>query len=478
MAFSVSPNPVEVSGSFTATGTGARKRPTRIRVTPTDSTMPNAILAEFVMPANGRFNRALSAPGGPSRETTLLLQQKRTDGVWAQTAMTKLTLVAQGNGGGTTPEPPNPPPDPDLTAPTLSNVVIGPPTQTSCPISLTTSETATVYVDFGTTTAYGSTITLTAVGNNHSGTMPSLTAGTTYLVRIRAVDTSSNVRVDTGRSFTTVALPPSGGTYRVTSWSAFLNALRDTTKRDITIADGSYTIPWTDINPVLYPGYARTAATSVVIRTDTPGGVTLDLGGSGSPHLWFRNGASYQQWPWIKFANSHPGNNGVIQFGEGNGTPIHHLTFDKIEFLSSITTGPGPNGNYTNGQGLYFSWASGGGNHDIVINEFVSNAELWAPIHIYHDEMDGPGHDISILGGTINCTGSHGQMGIMVGSSEISGYLFQDIDITGANQYGVYLFHTGGTMTFRRVTTTGSGTAGITPSLPVAGVTVDSCSFA
>lgn len=260
-----------------------------------------------------------------------------------------------------------------------------------------------------------------------------------------------------------------------------LSALRDTSIREIVVANGSYSTSWMDINASTYPAYARTAANSVVVRAETDGGVTFDLGGSSSPHILFRDGASYQEWRGFRFGNSHPSDNGVIMFGEGIGIPSHHLTLRNIEFLPSISTGPGPNGNYQNGQGIYFSRAGSGGNHDILIDGFVSSAALWSQIHVYHDELDGPGHDITVRNATLNLgRQSHAQMGIVAWSTKMRNFLFENITVNGANEYGVR-HAAGGTMTLRNVTTNNSGAKGFYSSLgsypTVSGVTFDSDIF-
>jgi hypothetical protein len=208
MSFTATPNPVEPSDSLTASGTGSRKRPTRIRVAATDPTMPNAILAEFTMPANGRFTKAIYAPGGPARETSLVLQQKRADGVWAQTASVKLLLVASGGGGGTAPEPPNVPPASPF--PVVSNVQGTVTGQTTATITANTDIASTVVVEYGTTIAYGSQTAATSSGTSHSRDLTGLTAGTTYHYRVRAT-ASGNLTLDSDRTFTTqgtVVVPP------------------------------------------------------------------------------------------------------------------------------------------------------------------------------------------------------------------------------------------------------------------------------
>lgn len=280
------------------------------------------------------------------------------------------------------------------------------------------------------------------------------------------VPTSSPTLVPTPTSSVAVS------SVRVTSISALKTALADNTIREIIVADGTYSTTWIDNT------YIRTAATSVLVRAETSGGVTFNLAGSDSPHISFRNGAAYQEWSGFKFSNSRPGNNGVIMFGEGDGRAVHHLTLRNIEFLSSISSGPGPNGNYQNGQGLYFSW-SATGNHDILVDGFKSSAALWSQVHIYHDDQAGPGYGITIKNAQwILSRQPHAQMGIVAWSTKIRDYLFEDITISGANEYAIR-HAVGGTMIFRRVTSTNSGKAGFYSSLGSnpAGITRENCSL-
>lgn len=259
-----------------------------------------------------------------------------------------------------------------------------------------------------------------------------------------------------------------------------MTALADPTIRLLTLADGTYSVSTLYVDASVSAGFARTAANSVVLRAATDGGVTFDGGAGRGPLIWFRGGTAYQEWRGFKFGNCQPWDNGVIGIGEGSGAPNHHLTLRQIEFLSTIQTGPGPNGNYTNGQGIYLSWANSPGNHDLLIDGWISNAELWSHLHIYHDSPT-VGYDNTVRNATLNCVGTHGQMGIVPWASTMTNFLFEDILITGANEYGVR-HAAGGTATLRRVTTTGSGTAGFFSSLGtypnVPGLTFESCSFA
>jgi hypothetical protein len=144
--------------------------------------------------------------------------------------VSKLLLVARGDGG-TVPVPnPPPTPPPDITAPTVSGVSVT-VTTTTAVVICATDEAATVQVEYGTTTGYGTTTSATSSGTSHSRTLSGLTPGQTYHYRIRATDTAGNLRLDGDRTFTTSAsatLPGAptnlvatgGNTQAVLTWAA------------------------------------------------------------------------------------------------------------------------------------------------------------------------------------------------------------------------------------------------------------------
>jgi hypothetical protein len=144
-----------------------------------------------------------------------------------------------------------------------------------------------------------------------------------------------------------------------------------------------------------------------------------------------------------------------------------------------VSAGPGPN-YYTNGQGLYFSWAptATGGNHDILIDGFACNAKLWSCVHAYHDDKGKVGHDITIRNMTI---GTNNTMGIVLWSGTIYNWLIEDVTINGVSEYGVRHAVGGTGITLRRVTTTGSGMRGFYSSVGsypnVPGLTFEGSAF-
>ena len=85
MAFSIEPTTAPPGSSIQASGTGKRKTATRIRI-------DGLVAVSFTMPAKGHFTRTFSVPIGADRVVPVVLQQLRSDGVWAQTASASLTI--------------------------------------------------------------------------------------------------------------------------------------------------------------------------------------------------------------------------------------------------------------------------------------------------------------------------------------------------------------------------------------------------
>ncbi len=97
---------------------------------------------------------------------------------------------------------------PDTTAPALSAIAAGSPTSGGATITWTTNEASTTQVDYGTTTAYGSSTTLNAsLVTAHSATLAGLQAATIYHFRVRSLDAAGNVALSGDATFTTLAAP-------------------------------------------------------------------------------------------------------------------------------------------------------------------------------------------------------------------------------------------------------------------------------
>ena len=99
----------------------------------------------------------------------------------------------------------------DTVPPVISNVVTSPAAQ-SATITWTTDEGSTSQVEYGLTTAYGSTTVLApALVTSHTVTVSGLTAGTLYHYRVRSRDASGNERISSDFAFTTTSsdtVPP------------------------------------------------------------------------------------------------------------------------------------------------------------------------------------------------------------------------------------------------------------------------------
>lgn len=96
-------------------------------------------------------------------------------------------------------------PTTDTSAPTLSNVASANVTDRSALISWTTNEDADSVVEYGTSAAYGSVASDTAMVTNHSISLSGLSASTTYHFRVKSKDASANEGVSADYSFTTGA---------------------------------------------------------------------------------------------------------------------------------------------------------------------------------------------------------------------------------------------------------------------------------
>jgi hypothetical protein len=93
---------------------------------------------------------------------------------------------------------------PDTTAPLISNVAASNITKISAIITWTIDEPATSQVEYGLTTAYGTTTTLdSTLVTSHSVTLSGLSADTTYHYRVKSRGAAGNEAVSEDNAFTT-----------------------------------------------------------------------------------------------------------------------------------------------------------------------------------------------------------------------------------------------------------------------------------
>jgi hypothetical protein len=99
-----------------------------------------------------------------------------------------------------------PPPAPDTTPPTISAVQTGGVTSSGATVTWTTNEAADAQVEYGTTTAYGSSTPLnTTMVTSHSAGIPGLQAKQQYHYRVKSKDGAGNLATSADGTFTTVA---------------------------------------------------------------------------------------------------------------------------------------------------------------------------------------------------------------------------------------------------------------------------------
>ena len=95
--------------------------------------------------------------------------------------------------------------------PVISAVTASSITSSGATVSWTTDTNSNSQVDYGTTTAYGNSSSLNAaLVTNHSISLSSLTAGTTYHYRVKSTDASGNLALSTDNTFTTTSAGGSG----------------------------------------------------------------------------------------------------------------------------------------------------------------------------------------------------------------------------------------------------------------------------
>jgi hypothetical protein len=101
----------------------------------------------------------------------------------------------------------------DVTPPVISNVVAN-PSSNSATITWATNEASDTQVEYGLTTAYGSTTTLNpAPVTNHSAPLSGLAVSTTYHYRVKSSDVAGNPSTSGDFAFTTTAAAPQTVTF-------------------------------------------------------------------------------------------------------------------------------------------------------------------------------------------------------------------------------------------------------------------------
>jgi hypothetical protein len=133
--------------------------------------------------------------GGLAAATVYHYRVRSQDAAGNQAISGDFSFTTQGGG--------------DTTPPIISGVSASNVTTSSATIAWTTNEASDTQVDYGTTTAYGSSTGLnTALVTSHSAFVSGLTASTLYHCRVSSKDAAGNLAVSGDFTFTTAAVPP------------------------------------------------------------------------------------------------------------------------------------------------------------------------------------------------------------------------------------------------------------------------------
>jgi hypothetical protein len=242
----------------------------------------------------------------------------------------------------------------------------------------------------------------------------------------------------------------------VTSITALLTALANNNLDEIVVANGIYHVSTAGSQRVdsLWIGSKFASRTRpITVRAETTGGVVFDGGGATYfGGLWFNGGAHDQTWQGFVFANGTPTQTGVIVFGEGGTAPTHHITLKNITIRNSVTSA-------STGAGDHAVYISSNSPHDIVIDglNVDGTGGVDTALHFYHDTN---AYNVTVRNMTVKGTAQ----AIMLWASTTKNVVIEDSVITGATKFAVS-YERGSNVTFRRVTSTGSGQAGFYSSL-------------
>jgi len=96
---------------------------------------------------------------------------------------------------------------PDMTAPAISSVMNSNPTTGNTTVTWETNEVSTSIVEYGPTTAYGSSSTDSTLLTSHSVSISGLVPGTMYHYRVKSADAANNLATSDDFTFITAVAP-------------------------------------------------------------------------------------------------------------------------------------------------------------------------------------------------------------------------------------------------------------------------------
>jgi hypothetical protein len=217
----------------------------------------------------------------------------------------------------------------------------------------------------------------------------------------------------------------------------------------------------------------------VTVRAETRGGVTFDGGGATYfGCISFEDGAHDQTWDGFNCAGGQATETGVVTFGGYAGLAApHHITLRNISILGSCrgraTTAEGNSTEHA----IYFSHAVGGP-HDIVLEDVSVDGSgyLASALHFFHsDSANRNAWNVTVRRLTVRGT----QQAIILWDETVQNVTIDGATITNALAVAVRYEGPGQNITFRNITSTGSGQYGFYSSLGSSppGVTFSGNSF-
>ena len=286
-------------------------------------------------------------------------------------------------------------------------------------------------------------------------------------VALKVPPMPSSVAVQASASAPVVTAAP-GTSVTVTSIPALLTKLADNTVTEIVVANGTYVVPdahssigqesglWIDQR---FAGRTR----AVLVRAATDGGVTISGGGAtGWIGIAFRDGVHDQTWRGFRFANAEPTQTGVIVFGNSGDivpVPPHHITLLNMTIDKSITSDNPGSGDHA----MYFCKAQSPGVHDILIDGYTVDGSggVNTAVTFFASAAGQPNaNNVTIRHMTVTGT----RQAVEFWDPTLQNIVIEDSTVSGARESAVR-YELGGTVTLRRVTSTGSGQSGFYSSL-------------
>jgi hypothetical protein len=143
--------------------------------------------------------------------------------------------------------------------------------------------------------------------------------------------------------------------------------------------------------------------------------------------------------------------------GYAGQAPPHHITLRDVKLRQMTNT-------LVHGAGVYVSWAASPGPHDILFDGFTIEDPgkiLRYGLQFYHSDAANPNASNVTLR-NFHVTGT--QTAFTLWDATLRNIVIEDSDVTGAVDYAVR-YEKGGTLTLRRVSSSGSGAAGFYSTL-------------